>query len=224
MDGSAFNAFLLADSRVPTGSYSYSSGLEPAIIDGLEADAVPAYMQARLTTVTPLECGACVLARRMATGETAQNYDMLERAVDARTPSPAQRHISRTLGRALLRLAQSLAPEAGGVQTLAQLEHSPSRGTALGVLGAALAVTERGCAEVCCYEDMQGIASAALKLLPVTPAQITRWVVATGPQVSDVVARAQTITVPAQLPAVCAPLMELQSEEHTLRNRRLFHA
>jgi len=224
LNTSAFNAFLLADSRVPTGAYSYSSGLEPAVIAGLQVDEVYAFMRARLATITPLECSACVLAWRMAAAQTAADYVALERAIAARSPSAAQRHVSHTLGRALLLLAQSLQLDSAGIRTLAALAAPPSRGTALGVLGHALGVSEAACAEVCCYEDLQGIAAAALKLLPVTPAQATRWVLDAGTHVAAVVAAAQAVQEPAQLPAVCAPIMEFQAEQHTLRHRRLFHA
>lgn len=224
MDGSAFNALLLADSRVPTGSYAYSSGLEPAIIAGLQAGEVDTFMRARLATVTPLECSACVLAWRMAAGQQLPRYEQLEQAVDARTPSAAQRHVSRTLGRALLLLAQSLELDSAGVRSLAERTTPPSRGTALGVLGAALAVSEQACAEVCCYEDLQGVASAALKLLLVTPAQATRWVIEAGGDVAGVVQRARSVNDHTQLPALCAPLMESRAEAHALRNRRLFNA
>lgn len=220
-----FNALLLADARVPTGSYSCSGGLEPAIMGGLKIGEVYAYMLARLTSITPLECGACVLAYRLGANQAPTSaYVQLEQAVDARTPSAAQRHISRTLGRGLLRLAQSLELTHPGVNTLAALEAPPTRGTALGVLASALEISEQACAEVCCYEDLQGIAAAALKLLPVTPTIATRWVIDAGSRVAGVVDRARSIRDHAELPALCAPWMEFQAEKHILRSRRLFSA
>lgn len=225
MDGSTFNALLLADSRVPTGAYAYSSGLEPAIMAGLQTNQVPSYMQARLITVTPLQCGVCVLAHRLAADRAPPAaYARLEQAFDARTPSAAQRGISRTLGRGLLHLAQSLELADSGIATLAQLATPPTRSTVLGVLASALAVDEKICAEACCYEDLQGVAAAALKLLPVTPAMVTRWVLAAGEPVARVVTDARQIDDCAALPAFCAPRMEFQAEAHSLRNRRLFNA
>jgi urease accessory protein len=191
MDGSAFTALLLADARVPTGAHAYSAGLEPAVIAGLRVNEVYPYMLARLATVTRLECGACVLAHRLATERAPEAaYVRLEQALDTRTPSAAQRHISRTLGRALLRLAQALGLTHGGVSALGVLETPPMRGTALGVLGSALEVSEQACAEVCCYEDLQSVAAAALKLLPVAPAAVTRWVLDADERVASVVSSA----------------------------------
>jgi urease accessory protein len=53
---------LLADARLPTGAHTQSAGLEPALRAGMPASAVPAYIRARLRTVTLLEAAAAVLA------------------------------------------------------------------------------------------------------------------------------------------------------------------
>lgn len=223
MQNSPFSALLLADSRLPTGSYSYSAGLEPAIAAGLQRDQVYDFMLARLFSITRLECSASVVAHRLAAaGAPAIDYARLEQAVAARTPSAAQRSISCTLGRGLLRLAQSLEL-AGGIHSLAELD-APNRGTALGVLAFELGVEERACAEVCCYEDMQGVASASLKLLPVTPAMATRWVMDIGGRVAGVIDEALAVGGCHDLPAFSAPWMEFQSEQHSLTTRRLFNA
>jgi urease accessory protein len=223
---SIFNALLLADARLPTGSYSYSGGLEPAVMAGMTADEVYPYMLARLRTVVRLETGACVQAHRLATdAASTAAYARLDTAVDARTPSAAQREASRALGRALLRLGESLVSEASGVIALHALDAAPTRGTSLGVLAAALEVDERQSAEICCYEDLQSVAAAALKLLPVTPATVTRWVIDAGSDVADVVRLARSIREPAELPAFSAPWMEYHAEAHVLnKNRRLFVA
>lgn len=190
---------------------------------GLGQDQVYDFMLARLSSITRLECSASVLALRLAAKESPTlDYARLEKAVAARTPSSAQRNISTTLGRGLLRLAQSL-DLGGGIHRLAELD-APNRGTALGVLASELGVDERTCAEVCCYEDMQGVASASLKLLPVTPAMATGWVMAIGHRVAGVIDEALAVSGPDDLPAVSAPWMEFHAEEHSLRTRRLFNA
>lgn len=219
------NALLLADGRLPTGAYSYSAGLEPAVIAGLQTQEVYAYMCARLHTVARVEAGACILAHRLAvTGAEPAAYETLEAAVDARTPSAAQRETSRSLGRALLRLARSLASDYHGVTALRALAQSPTRAVALGVLGAALSVDEAECAEVCCYEDLQSVAEAALKLLPINPMDATRWVVDAGTLVTQVVADCRELGTAAELPACSAPWMEHRAEAHAQRTRRLFVA
>jgi urease accessory protein len=226
VNGSTFNALLLGDSRLPTGAYSYSGGLEPAVAAGLAAGDVYPYMLARLRTLTRLECSACVQAHRLAVARASTPaYTRVEAAVNARTPSSAQRETSRSLGRALLRLAGSLHPDDAGVLALQGLEASPTRGTALGVFGAALEIDEAHCAEACCYEDLQSVAAAALKLLPVTPMCATRWVVDAGEHVTDVIGQARSIRNCTELPAFSAPRMEYLAEVHTHnKHRRLFVA
>lgn len=192
---------------------------------GLTAADIYPYMLGRLRTVARLESSACVLAHRLATEDgPAAAYARLESAVDARTPSAAQRNASRALGRALLRLARSLHPDHHGVAALGTLDSAPTRGVALGVIGAALDVEADYCAEVCCYEDLQSVAAAALKLLPADPMAVTQWVVDAGSGVAEVVSSALSIRDCTELPAVSAPWMEYWAEEHTQRMRRLFVA
>src|SRR6478752_10018036 len=54
---------LLADARLPTGAHTQSAGLEPALRAGVPASSVPAYITARLRSVTTVEAAAAVLAR-----------------------------------------------------------------------------------------------------------------------------------------------------------------
>lgn len=98
------------------------------------------------------------------------------------------------------------------------------RAVALGVIGAVLMVDEAHCAEVCCYEDLQSVAAAALKLLPVDPVAATRWVVDAGARVAEVVSSARTARDCTDLPAFSAPWIEHWAEAHAQRTRRLFVA
>ena len=83
---------LLADARLPTGAHTQSAGLEPAIRAGLPAESIPAYIRARLRTVTTVEAGAAIVARsRTLTGTTDLAADLakVDLAWRARTVSPA---------------------------------------------------------------------------------------------------------------------------------------
>lgn len=223
--GSIFGALVLADARTPTGAHSHSSGLEPAIVAGLGVEDIYPFMLARLSTTGRLEAGAAALACTLAgSGADADAYRGLEDAVAARTPSSAQRTASVALGRGLLRFGRSVRPDDLGLRELATLDAPPSRPVVLGVLGAAFGQTPATCAEICCYDDLQSIASAALKLLPADPLRAAGWVLDAAAAVSDVVAEAELVRHPTDLPAFSAPLIELWSEEHTTRTRRLFVA
>lgn len=225
MQASLFNALLLGDGRLPTGGYSDSAGLEPAVLAGLKLEEVFPYMMARLQTITRMEAAASVLAHRLAKGgATINQYARLESAVDARTPSAAQRKASRSMGRAFLYLTKNLKPEDNGVLALENLKKPPTRGVAMGVLAAALEVNEENCAEVCCYDDLQRIAEATLKLLPTDPALVTHWLIEAGKHVAEIVKLACETQNPSDLPAINAPWMEQWAEKHSRRTKRLFMA
>ncbi|MCC9195472.1 urease accessory UreF family protein [Arthrobacter sp. zg-Y820] len=223
---SAIAAFLLADSRLPSGAYSHSAGLEPAVMAGLQVDGVYPYLVSRLQTVVRMETSAAVLAHRHARELSAQGpgFAALESALDARTPSAAQREASRRLGRGMLRLAATLKPGDPAVVVLKREAPRPTRPVALGVAAQALGVGERQLARLCCYDDAQSVVAAALKLLPIDPMSATAWILKAEPQINAVVAEAlQTQTVD-DIPALSAPWMEHWAEDHTERTRRLFVA
>lgn len=57
---------LLGDARLPSGGHTQSAGLEPALRAGTTSAQVPAYLRARLRTVTRVEAGTAVVARAVA--------------------------------------------------------------------------------------------------------------------------------------------------------------
>ena len=216
--------FLLADSRLPSGAYSHSAGLEPAVIAGLEVDGVYPYLLSRLHTVIRVEAAAAVLAHRAANATVPTGFDRLESALDARTPSAAQRDASRRLGRGMLRLAAKLAPGHPAVVELQRTVPKPTRPVALGVTAAALGVGELELARLCCYDDAQSVVAAALKLLPIDPMEATAWILRAAEEIDVVAAESLRIKTPHDIPALSAPWMEHWAEDHTIRTRRLFVA
>jgi len=141
---------LLADARLPTGGHTQSAGLEPALRAGMGAAAVPAYVRARLATVTRVEAATAVVARHAvvagAHGDPADagaHGDLADagapepaaapgasdalvdawRAWAARTPSPALRETSQRLGRGYLRLLRRLWAGHPGVAALDEAAH-----------------------------------------------------------------------------------------------------
>lgn len=74
------------------------------------------------------------------------------------------------------------------------------------------------------YDELQTIASAALKLLPGDPLDSVAWIVAAEPEAEAVVTEALAVRNPADLPARTPPLTELWALEHDRRERRLFLA
>ena len=97
---------LLADARLPTGAHTQSAGLEPALRAGMPVTELPSYVQSRLRTVTLVEAGAAVLARRSVLaatdpGDLTVSLTEIDNAWRARTISPALRETSVLLGRGL---------------------------------------------------------------------------------------------------------------------------
>ncbi|MCC3291892.1 urease accessory protein UreF [Arthrobacter sp. zg-Y1110] len=217
-------AFLLADSRLPSGAYSHSAGLEPAVLAGLGVDGVYPYLLARLRTVVRVENAAAVLAHRSARGVADISFARIEAALDARTPSAAQREASRRLGRGMLRLAGKLKPDSHAVVELQRTVPRPTRPVALGVTAAALGVGELQLARLCCYDDAQSVVAAALKLLPIDPMDATAWILDASGEIDAVAVESLLIGGLDDIPALSAPLMEHWAEDHTTRTRRLFVA
>ncbi|MGW4251422.1 urease accessory protein UreF [Streptomyces griseus] len=215
--------FLLTDGRFPVGAHTYSAGLEPAVAAGLTRARIPALLKARLHTTVVTETAAAVLALR-ASHHDPVDHEPVQQALAARTPTAPLRDASAALGRGVHRLARRLAPDHPAVTALARLRPRPLRPIALGALAAVLDVGEEDLAHGIVYDELQTIASAALKLLPGDPLDSVAWIVAVEPEAAAVVAEALTVRTPTDLPARTPPLIERWALEHDRRERRLFLA
>jgi urease accessory protein len=217
---------LLADARLPTGAHTQSAGLEPAIRAGLPAESIPAYIRARLRTVTTVEAGAAVVARSrtlIGTTDLAADLAEVDQAWRARTVSPAMRETAALLGRGYARLLSRMWPDAPAVAALATLRGT-SRAVVLGV-GAALAgLSASQLVRLIGYEEAQTVAAAALKLEPLDPMDATGWVIDVQPEIERMVDELSSITDVADIPAVGAPLIEQWAEIHATTTQRLFRA
>jgi urease accessory protein len=222
---------LLADARLPTGAHTQSAGLEPAIRAGLPAESIPAYIRARLRTVTTVEAGAAVVARsRTLTGTDDLAADLAE--VDqewrARTVSPAMRGTAALLGRGYARLLARMWPAARAVAALATLRGTnpggTSRAVVLGVAAALAGLSAAQLVRLIGYEEAQTVAAAALKLEPLDPMDATGWVIGAQPEIERMVDELSSITDVADIPAVGAPLIEQWAEIHATTTQRLFRA
>lgn len=226
-------ALLLADGRLPVGAYAYSAGLEPAVAAGLTREEIPALLRARIRTVCVTEAAAAVITARLALAPCPPgriDYGPVQRALAARTPVAPLREAGAALGRGVHRLARRLAP---GHPAITALDTAllpgppvlrPLRPVVTGALGAVLGVTEAELARTVVYDDLQAIASAALKLLPGDPLDSAAWVVEAAPLVEEAVTEAVAVTDHADLPARSAPLVEQWALAHERTERRLFLA
>ncbi|HET7734465.1 MAG TPA: urease accessory UreF family protein [Nocardioidaceae bacterium] len=207
---------LLGDARLPVAGHTQSAGLEPAVQDGLTSAEVPLYVAARLTTTVRMEAGTAVVALRHLTHGLPM--EPVVAAWAARTPSAAMRRTSRAQARALQRLTGRLWPDATGVAV-----GSP-RPVALAAAAAAVGLGPLSLAHLVGYDDVQTVAAAALKLLPLDPVVATGWVHDALPAVSAMAAAVADLTEPDEIPATSAPQTELWAELHSRTTRRLFSA
>jgi urease accessory protein len=232
---------LLADARLPTGAHTQSAGLEPAIRAGLPAESIPAYLHARLRTVTTVEAGAAVVARsRTLTGteDLVAGLAEVDQAWRARTVSPAMRQTAALLGRGYARLLTRMWPAAPAVAALATLRDTSRAGTSragtsragtsravvLGVAAALAGLSADQLIRLIGYEEAQTVAAAALKLEPLDPMDATGWVIDAQPEIERMVDELSSITDVADIPAVGAPLIEQWAEIHATTTQRLFRA
>lgn len=212
-------ALLLADARLPAAGHTQSGQLEPALTGGLEASGVAAYCRTRLATVVRTEAATAVVARHHALAGLP--LGPVETAWAARTPSDAMRESSRTLGRGLLRLVRRTWPVAA--RTWADTDHPP-RAVVLGAVAAATGLPAVELARVVAYDDVQTVLAAALKLLPLDPADATAWCVDLLPDVDRLALEASTVTATTDIPATGSPQIEAWAQAHARTTRRLFRA
>jgi len=215
-------AMLLADSRFPAGGYAHSLGLEQAVTDGLRLEDVPGFIDARLRLVARADASLSVAARRAAAAGDANHLAELDCEHAARCPSPVLREIARRLGAQLLRSAATAWPSALIDDYRAASATTP-RPIALGVVGAAAGLDDRSVATVALYDDGATVASAALKLLGLDPADSARWIAELAPEI-DAAARAISADerpVAEQEPPAAVGL-ELAASVHARRTDRFF--
>ena len=212
---------LLADARLPVAGHTQSGQLEAAVRSGLTAEQVPVFMRSRLASVVRVEAGTAVVAlHRLRAGLPLEPvYD----AWAARTPAAPMRDTSRTLGRALLRLVRRLFPDSPHVAEVAGIER-PCRPIVLAAAAATGGIAPASLVRLVAYDDLQMVASASLKLLPLDPLDATSWVHDLLPEAERLAAEVAPLTEPQDIPAPSAPQLDLWAQTHAHTTRRLFSA
>jgi len=206
---------MLADARFPSGGYAQSAGLEPAVRAGLTD--VPGFAASRLRTVTAVDAGTAVVSRHAAVA--GGSLLDVEDAWAARTPSRPLREAARLTGRGYLRLAGRLWPDVLRLLPSA----APPRPVVVGVVGAVTGIDADQVARLVGYDDVQTVASAALKLLPLDPAEVAQWVLSLHAPVEKLVTSVAGLTSPDDIPDRGAPAVDVNAEQHRREEMRLFH-
>ncbi len=212
---------LLADSRLPAGAHAHSGQLEAAVAAGLVtclAD-LTAFVRGRLTTQGSMAaCFAAAAWRLAETDAAAGEWERLDAAYDVRTPSPAQRAVSRAQGRSLLRVGGRAWPAA----PLDRLGLAPHHPIAFGALAWATGGSSLDAATVAALGTTTGPASAAVRLLSFDPLEVQAALAALARVVDEVAAHADAAAGAGMLLCPGSPILDLLAESHANAEVRLF--
>lgn len=226
---------LLIDSRAPAGAHSHSGGMEPAITEGLVRDLVDVrrFCRGRLRTAGRVSAGAAAQACRLAAGAgiaviggpsavagSALDWRALDDEISARTASPAARRASRQLGSGMQRLLRASLPTVD-LDRPWRLVSPPAPHHPL-VVGAACALaggTPELAARAVALATCTASATAATRLLGLDPYAVQGMLSSMAAEIEAVAADAAAAI---ELPADCAPALDLLADVHDTAEVRLF--
>lgn len=211
---------LLADGRFPAGGYAHSGGLEAAAAAGRVGDLVDleAFLTGRAATVGLVS--AAFAAAACAGFPDPARLAVLDTEFDARTPSPANRETSRSLGRQLCRTVARIRPD----ERLDRLGRAPHQPLAFGAAAALLGVGPADAALAALHEAVTGPATAAVRLLVLDPFAVHAVLGRLTGLLDELACQAAGYAAadPANLPACAAPLLDVAAEHHRRAEVRLF--
>jgi urease accessory protein len=216
----------IADSRFPGGGHAHSGGLEEAVARGLVTDVptLASFLRGRLRTVGALTAAIAAMAAHSTREQ--RRWRELDVEVDARTPSPAQREVSRAQGRGMAR-AGRLAWPSPVLDDLLAATPRPHHPVVLGALAGIAGASPRQAALAAAYLSVSGPASACVRLLGLDPFHVNAIVADLSAPIGRIAATAAGTRdlSPAELPAPSAPALDLFAETHDRTHRlevRLF--
>lgn len=224
---------LLADGRLPAGGYAHSGGLESAIRTGRVrgiAD-LERFLTGRVVTTGAMNAAfaasACMTVRSAGAEVGARDehqvlsrLSVLDTELDARTPSPALRQVSHTLGRQLLRALQAVSPHPLQQQLAQRINYPVAFGAGAAMLDLAPVDAARGVL----HETVSGPSSAVVKLMSADPFDAYRVIAGMRGLLDEVAedAAERSGAEPKDLPSFGAPLSDYLAEVHETQQVRLF--
>ena len=202
------------DSQFPIGAFAHSSGVETyAALGG----SVPELRQV-LRAQIELGWGRSELAAACLAWRAAEASELAALAVtlDALKVIPIVRETSIGLGRRTLDLVRRLYPDA------AVIVSPPHHALVVGAAGRRLGVDERDLLLAFAQSLAMGTLTAAIRCMPVGPAQAQELLVEAHPRVSLAVERA--IADPAGSLFTCTPALDVRSVQQAYLHTRLFQS
>ncbi|WP_226012086.1 urease accessory protein UreF [Halomicrobium salinisoli] len=225
-DDAELEAFRLADSFLPVGTYTVSYGLEQFVQDGRVEDAED--LGDLLETYLRRQVGPSELVALRAAHAAAREGDLeaicaADRRLDAAMLAAEFRESARQSGDRLLSLQRELRDEPLLDEYAERVDAGEAPGSyavALGTATGLAGVGERRACLLCCHGFVTGLLGAAQRLLSLGHTDAQRILddckPAMAAAVDDSVGRSLDDMTPF------APLVDVLSAEHERADRRLF--
>jgi urease accessory protein len=199
---------LLADGRWPSGGYAHSGALEAAVAVGAVHDAASlhGFVEGRLIATGPFEAWIAAQA--------CEGVDpvILNAHYDARTPSPAQRKASLSLGRSMLRSSAKVWPEI-------RARTNCHQAVAIGLVARTASLAPAAAARIALHSFIMTPLTAAPKLFAIDTADALRIAVGLA---SSLDSMCESINLQAAPPPRSSFFAEQLAEEHANWTTRLF--
>ena len=217
---------VLADGRFPAGGHAHSAGVEVFVRDGELHDetSLRAFLAGRVATNGFVDATVAVAAI-LELCDGAHAMVRVDREANARIAAPAQRAVSRGLGRRLLRTAGRCWPDARLDQTARVHAEGPHFAVALGAAGGAARLGPIEVAVAAAHASAVTPATAAVRLLGLDPVAVYAQLAALAPEIDLVAKRAVDEVQRAGLRTASAPVApraEIAAIRHTRLEGRLF--
>jgi len=205
----------LFDSQFPVGAFAHSGGVETYAALGGSVPELRQILHAQIDLGWGRsDLAAACLAWR--SGDTPATLAALAQTLDALKVVPSVRDASIGLGRRTLDLVRRLYPAAAF--DLARPHHA----VVVGATGRRLGVEARDLLLAFAQSLAMGTLSAAIRCMPVSPAQAQELLVAAHPRISPAVDRA--IADPEGSLFTCTPALDVRSHQQALLHTRLFQS
>ena len=225
-DAATLEAFRLADSFLPVGTYTVSYGLEQFVADDRVEDA--ADLDALLSTYLRRQVGPAELVALRAAHAAARDGDLdavcaADRRLAAVTLAAEFRESAQQSGERLLSLQSDLRDDdllARYADRVADGDAPGNYAVVLGLTTGLAGVAERQACLLCCHGFVTGLLGAAQRLLSLGHTDAQRILDELRPVMTDAVDDSAGRTVDDMTPF--APLVDVLAADHERAQRRLF--
>ena len=209
----------LFDSQFPVGAFAHSSGVETYAALGGTVPELRQILQAQIELGWGRsELGAAYLAWRIAGSEAGftSDLDRLAQTLDALKIVPSVRDTSIGLGRRTLELVRRLYPDAHFAIS------RPHHAIVVGAVARRLGVDPRALLLGFGQSLAMGTLTAAIRCMPVSPAQAQELLIEAHPRLSLAVEHA--IADPEGSLFTCTPALDIRSHQQAHLHTRLFQS